>query len=311
MISVEGKNIGIIGGGRFCKNFLQILAYDGLIDPIPRVLGVADKNKEAEGILYAKEQGIFTTHDHRELFKFKDLQIILELTRDNFFSEMLKKEIPPGVQLIDHFEAAFIWNSLRMEQERLNALNELSKYEGRPEKTRQLFNQYSDHLIEIINKRTEYSLKIERDLVEKESAMSQIIQGSVIPTFVINKDHKVIHWNKALEKLSGFSSEEMVGTTRQSVPFWRKERPTMADVVLDQTTEADIEKLYRGASHKSTLIEGALEAEAFFPSLGKSGKWCWFTAAPIHAPDGTIIGAIETLWDTTEKKIAEEVNRVR
>ncbi|GAG70589.1 unnamed protein product, partial [marine sediment metagenome] len=31
-----------------------------------------------------------------------------------------------------------------------------------------------------------------------------------------------------------------------------------------------------------------------------------FWAAPIKAPDGTIVGAIETLWDKTEDKKAEE-----
>ena len=54
------------------------------------------------------------------------------------------------------------------------------------------------------------------------------------------------------------------------------------------------------------LIEEAYEAEVFFPRLGENGKWCWFTAAPIKGHDGTIVGAIETLWDKTEDKKAEE-----
>ncbi|NNL77230.1 MAG: PAS domain S-box protein, partial [Desulfobacterales bacterium] len=47
-------------------------------------------------------------------------------------------------------------------------------------------------------------------------------------------------------------------------------------------------------------------AEVFFPRLGENGKWCWFTAAPIKGHDGSIVGAIETLWDKTEDKKAEE-----
>jgi PAS domain S-box-containing protein len=42
------------------------------------------------------------------------------------------------------------------------------------------------------------------------------------------------------------------------------------------------------------------------PPWPENGKWCWFTAAPIKGSDGTIIGAIETLWDKTEDKKAEE-----
>jgi hypothetical protein len=59
------------------------------------------------------------------------------------------------------------------------------------------------------------------------------------------------------------------------------------------------------------LIDGAYEAEVFFPKLGNGGKWCWFTAAPIKAADGTVVGAIETLLDTTAAKQAEEEQRRR
>jgi two-component system sensor histidine kinase UhpB len=53
------------------------------------------------------------------------------------------------------------------------------------------------------------------------------------------------------------------------------------------------------------LIEGAYEAEGFFPSLGEHGKWHQFTASPIRA-DGKTVGAVEILEDTTERHIAEE-----
>ena len=98
----------------------------------------------------------------------------------------------------------------------------------------------------------------------------------------------------------------MVGTNKQWMPFYEKERATMADVILDQPGEEEIRKLYGVTWRKSALIEGAYEAEGFFPHLGGEGKWCWFTAAPIKAPDGRTIGAIETLWDRTEQKKAEE-----
>jgi len=43
----------------------------------------------------------------------------------------------------------------------------------------------------------------------------------------------------------------------------------------------------------------------FFPKLGDSGRWLFFTAAPIHDAKGDIIGAVETLEDITERKYAE------
>ena len=158
----------------------------------------------------------------------------------------------------------------------------------------------------IIERRNKRSREIERELVDKEQALYQIIQGSTIPTFVINQDHIITHWNRSLENLTGFSAGQMIGTRRQWMPFYDSERPAMADVILDQSEEAEVKRLYGTTWRKSTLIDGAYEAEGFFPRLGEDGKWCWFTAAPIKSPEGRIVGAIETLWDKTEDKRAEE-----
>jgi hypothetical protein len=111
----------------------------------------------------------------------------------------------------------------------------------------------------------------------------------------------ITHWNRALEQLTGYPASQMVGTTRQWVPFWDSERPSMADVILDQKSDQEIWDLYGGKWKKSELIDGAYEAEVFFPKLGNGGKWCWFTAAPIKAADGSVVGAIETLWDNTAR----------
>ncbi|PID40963.1 MAG: hypothetical protein CR984_00475 [Proteobacteria bacterium] len=155
--------------------------------------------------------------------------------------------------------------------------------------------------------RRQYSTKLE----ENQRALSQIIQGSTIPTFVINEDHLITHWNQALERLTGHPASEMVGTNRQWTPFWDSERPSMADVILDQKNDEEVWDLYGGKWRKSEVVEGAYEAEIFFPKLGNGGRWCWFTAAPIKAADGTTVGAIETLWDTTASKHAQSEQRRR
>jgi transcriptional regulator with PAS, ATPase and Fis domain len=57
------------------------------------------------------------------------------------------------------------------------------------------------------NKRIETeSRRHVKELEEKEQALSQIIQGSTTPTFVINRNHIVTHWNQALEKLTGYAA---------------------------------------------------------------------------------------------------------
>jgi PAS domain S-box-containing protein len=305
------SNIAIIGGGNFCKKLLQLLFSEPFEDHHPTILGVADVNNEAEGRIMAEQMGIFTTADYRELYALKDLQVLMELTPDVDFGNIINKEKPAGVELIDHVLARSVWSALQVEAEKRMALKELRLNNFKETEVDRLFERFAARLAGVIEERSARYVEIEKELIESEKAVSQIIEGSTIPTFVLNKDHVVTHWNKAVEKLTGVRAETMVGTARPSTPFWGEERPTMADVILDQIGEDEIKKLYGKTWRKSTLIEEAYEAEVFFPRLGKSGRWCLFTAAPIKAPDGTIVGAIETLWDKTEDKKAEEEREKR
>ena len=127
-----------------------------------------------------------------------------------------------------------------------------------------------------------------------------------IPSFVINKQHKVTYWNAAIETLSGIGKGEILGTDEQWRIFYSEKRPTLADLIVDRASTDEIEAYYQGKCRKSPLIDSAYEAEDFFPELGESGEWLHFTASPIRGNNGEMIGAIETLEDITKRKVAEE-----
>lgn len=136
--------------------------------------------------------------------------------------------------------------------------------------------------------------------------LAQIIDGNPVPTFVIDKDHVITHWNKACEQILGFKTEDMVGTANHRKIFYGKERSAMADLIVDGAMEEAINQLY-GTKRlaRSELISGAYEAEDFFPHVGTAGSWLSFCAAPIIDPEGSLIGAVETLQNFTERRIAE------
>lgn len=136
--------------------------------------------------------------------------------------------------------------------------------------------------------------------------LSNIVNGSPIPVFVINKQHRVIYWNKAIESLSGIKGREIIGTDGQWRAFYKEKRPVLADLVVDRTVAKEIEAYYQGKCKKSDLIDNAYEAEDFYPALGEHGKWLHFTASPIRDSKGEIISAIETIEDITQRKRAEE-----
>jgi PAS domain S-box-containing protein len=157
--------------------------------------------------------------------------------------------------------------------------------------------------IETLEDITERKLA-EKELVENERRLYSVIQGFSIPAFVIGKDHRVIYWNRALEKLSNIPAKEIVGTRQHWKAFYGTERPCMADLLVDRALEK-IPKWYSGKYRKSDLIEEAYEATDFFPDLGKKGRWLRFTAAAIRDSRGDLVGAVETLEDITERKLAE------
>lgn len=144
------------------------------------------------------------------------------------------------------------------------------------------------------------------DTVSADVSLLETLQGTPIPTFVIDTGHVIRHWNAACEQTTGFAAGVMIGTRRQWEPFYPTERPVMADLILEGASEEEINSHYGGHWLRSPLIVGAYEAEDYYPEMGAGGTWLYFTAAPLRDAKGNTIGVIETLQDITERKQAEE-----
>ena len=136
--------------------------------------------------------------------------------------------------------------------------------------------------------------------------IKQIFQKSLMPTFVIDNKHIVTHWNIACERLTGVTAAEIIGTGKQWLAFYSEEKPVMADLIVDNAPSEVVVRHFGNGVKKSTSIDGAYEAEDFFPDQGKNGRWLSFSAAPLTDAQGKVIGAIETLQDITACKQAEE-----
>jgi len=303
-LDLKGSKILIIGGNNPCKQILEILLGPGLKEFAPEVLAVADTLTHSEGITYAREKGIMIITDYSEICKLSGIDIILKLKNDKTLSCILEKFNTERISILDideYYTISFL-NFLWAEEEKIRIKREIQTEATDKNKIIDLFDQFSRKIQKNAEEENRY-LKIEReDLIKIEKEMSHIIQGSMIPTFIINNDHIITHWNTACEELTGHKAYELVGTDRQWIPFRSAKRPTMADVIVGGMSEKDVSKYYGSSWKKSNLIKEAYEAEEFFPHLGDGGKWIFFTAAPIKSPEGKIIGAIETLKDLTEEK---------
>jgi PAS domain S-box-containing protein len=145
-----------------------------------------------------------------------------------------------------------------------------------------------------------------RSLRTAEARLDTLLNGSPSPQFVIDADHRIIFWNRALEIASGIKLSEVYGTTDSWRAFYAAQRPTLADLLVDGMVEK-IPEWYKGWITRSQIIDGSYEAIDFFPQVGKNGSWFYFTASPVRDDKGVIIGAVESFIDVTRRKRAEEV----
>jgi signal transduction histidine kinase/DNA-binding response OmpR family regulator len=145
----------------------------------------------------------------------------------------------------------------------------------------------------------------EAALLFSEQKLKAVVHGSPIAQFVIDRDHRVIYWNKAMEALSGFKEADIIGSDHHWRAFYNEARPCLADLVLDGDYPK-IDELYGVDSGKSQLVDDAYEASMFFPTLAKNGKWLSFTAVALYGRDKEVIGAMQTLEDITEHKRTEQ-----
>lgn len=176
-------------------------------------------------------------------------------------------------------------------------------------------SRYRDHLEQLVEVRTrelsEANLRAQLEIAERKKAeealqdsqqkLRDIVHGSPIPQFVIDRNHRVTYWNRAMEQFSGIASEEITGTTDHWRAFYSQERPCLADLLLENDEQA-IARYYAEKSQKSTVLDGAHEATDFFPIAGKQGRWLHFTAAVVRDSKGVIVGAVETAEDITESR---------
>jgi PAS domain S-box-containing protein len=142
----------------------------------------------------------------------------------------------------------------------------------------------------------------EWELLREKKTTEGILEGLPVPTFVIDRTHRIIYWNRACEELTGFSRHEMVGTYRGWRPFYDHERPSMASLVVGQNIKALREFFGDKNLKHSPNLPGAYEAYEHFPNFRGRERYLYHTASPIYDDEGRIQGAVQVILDMTERE---------
>ena len=142
-----------------------------------------------------------------------------------------------------------------------------------------------------------------QEQIEQERRLvASILELVPVAIFVVDKAHKVRHWNKACEELTGWSRQDILGTDKTWQVFNRPKGVSLADMVLEDD-QAKLKSTYGKENlRRSTMSPDAWEAEHYFESLGGRPKELFFTAAPLRDAGGKITGAVEAIIETTDLK---------
>jgi len=150
-------------------------------------------------------------------------------------------------------------------------------------------------------------VRAEESQRETETRLSEIIDFLPYPTFVIDKDGKVIAWNYAIATLLGVEASEIIGkgNYEHAYRMFGNRRPVLIDLILNED-DTVIKKHYPNLHRE----RGMLMAELDIPSLRGKHTVLWIIATPLNNAEGEITGAIESMRDithihNTEKELRE------
>jgi PAS domain S-box-containing protein len=137
--------------------------------------------------------------------------------------------------------------------------------------------------------------------------LAHIIEFFPDATLAIDREGKVIAWNRAIEEMTGIMKEDMFGkgNYEYAIPLYGKRRPILVDFVF--TWHGDVENQYSFIKKQGDTFFAETDA----PNVHGQRRSLWAKAGPLYDIHGNIIGAIESIRDVTDHKeavkaIAEE-----
>ena len=143
----------------------------------------------------------------------------------------------------------------------------------------------------------------ERLLVpEPNQLLDSVIEFLPDATFVIDRDRRIVAWNRACEVMTGVMKESLLGKGDHaySEPFYGDRSPMLVDM-LDMPSPEPTPR-YRSVERKGD----ALCAESFSPRLRSGrGAQLWGEAAHLFDRQGGLCGAITVVRDITEQRRVE------
>jgi PAS domain S-box-containing protein len=181
----QGKvlNVAIVGGGPGCKAIMDMIFAEKLSQLRMNLIGVACTNPKAVGYRYAQEKGIHTTKDYCDLYKFKDLNMIIELTGREEVANEISRTKPHHIRLMGHVAARLFWDVFQIEEDRIAERE-----------------------------------RAEEELRNSHEKYRTVLEACPDPVVVYDMEGKGIYINPAFTRVYGWTPEELLGMKIDYVP---------------------------------------------------------------------------------------------
>lgn len=138
--------------------------------------------------------------------------------------------------------------------------------------------------------------------------MDSIFESIPVAVIAIGTDHKVTHWNRAAELLTGYKAVDMIGTDRHWEPFYRDKRSSLADLIVDGKKNEEISFFYKDQRlMPSKIVPGAWEIADYFSNAAGERRLLYLIASPIFDDQGQLTGAVEIIQDMTHQMLIKDV----
>jgi len=110
--------VGIVGGGRGGFAMLRLLSTL----PDIQLIGIADVNEKAPAVVAAKDMGIQTFSDFKDLLQLPDLEVVVDVTGNAAVNQEIMANKREGVHLADAMVSKMMYIIARNQEESANEL---------------------------------------------------------------------------------------------------------------------------------------------------------------------------------------------
>lgn len=143
-------------------------------------------------------------------------------------------------------------------------------------------------------------------LKENQILLNRIVQGTPLPTLVLDRNGKLLLWNRACEELTGISAAAAADRFQNHPQKEETANPFLLKLITEKIP-ADSEGHRMSARPKFLKnFPDATELEVCIPQIGDTGCWLYGTIVRFCDEQGHPIGIIETWQDLTDRKNLEK-----